>query len=681
MGSETKIDLLMAVHSHQPDGNFEWVFAEAYEKSYLPFLGMLYQHPNIKASLHYSGCLLEWIIGKHPEFIKMLKEMVGRGQVEMLSGGYYEPILSLIPERDILGQIKLMNEKIEKLTGYRPSGVWLTERVWEPTLIKPLAKAGIKFTIVDDWHFTYVSQKPDDLSGYYVTEDEGEKLFIFPGSERLRYTMPFRLPHETIDYMRQSRDKGLKSRIYGDDGEKYGIWPGTFKWVYEERWLENFMNALDAESGWLKTTTFSEYIKANGPTDRIYLTCASYREMMKWSGGYFKNFLIKYPESNSMQKKMLYISGLVAKPRPFDRKSGTKASLKKAQEYLYKGQCNCAYWHGVFGGLYLNHLRSAVYSNLIKAEKELDKINNRDSNWLGVDTADLDCDSYDEVLVSNSKLELDFSPHNGGALFELDFKPLSLNLTNTLMRKREHYHEKALEKAGASAGAEKESEEGIVSIHDIDKAKYAALLADVSYDWYRKVSLLDHFLSEGTALKDFAASKFTEAGDFLSGEYKYKTEKTTKPKGLALRMSRDGNYFGNAGETYKARIEKTINLKADSSLMEIEYKITNLDDGEFSPWFGIELNYSLKDPHLNRVGEVHDLKNININDQWYGIRIDFEFSRPTSMWYFPVETISESESGLERTYQELSLLFHWNFKLAPKASWGVKIYKNIKIEG
>ncbi len=662
------MNLLMAIHSHQPEGNFEWIFAEAYEKSYLPFLKMLYQHPNIKASLHYSGCLLEWMVEKRSEFIKMLKEIVGRGQVEMLSGGYYEPLLTLIPERDILGQIKLMNEKIEKLTGYRPSGAWLTERVWEPTLIKPLARAGMKFTIVDDWHFTYVSKKPDDLSGYYVTEDEGEKLFIFPGSEKLRYTMPFRLPHETIDYMRESKDKGLKSRIYADDGEKYGIWPGTFKWVFEEKWLENFMNALEAESGWLKTTTFSEYITANGPTDRIYLTCASYREMMKWSGGYFKNFLLRYPESNNMQKKMLYVSGLVA-----------KAKSKKAQEYMYKGQCNCAYWHGVFGGLYLNHLRNAVYSNLIKAEKELDKLNHKESNWLSVDMTDFDCDSYDEVLLSNSKLELAISPYRGGSLFELDFKPLSLNLTNTLMRRKEHYHEKVLEKSNTNAAAENESEEGIVSIHDIDKGKYAALLADASYDWYRKFCLLDHFLREGTTVKDFAAAKFSEAGDFLNGDYDYEIKKTTKPNSLVIRLLREGNYFAVSGESYKVKVVKSIKINSDSSAIEAEYEVINLDSKEFSPWFGVEFNYSLKDPHLNRIGEVHDLRNIDINDQWYGIRIGFEFSRPTSFWYFPIETVSESEVGLERTYQELSLLFHWNLKLAPKDKWSVKFLKDIRV--
>ena len=662
-----KIDLLLAIHSHQPDGNFEWVFAESYEKSYLPFLELLYRHPRLKAALHYSGCLLDWIDAKHPEFIKMLKEMVGRGQVEMLSGGYYEPILTLIPERDILGQVKLMNEKIKSFTGYKASGVWLTERIWEPTLIKPLAKAGIKFAIVDDWHFSYVGRKPDDLSGYYVTEDDGEKLFIFPGSERLRYTIPFKMPQETIDYLGQQKEKGFPASLYADDGEKFGVWPGTHKWVFEEKWLENFFVALERESAWIRTTTLTEYIEENEPTGRIYLTCASYREMMEWSGGYFKNFLVKYPEANSMQKKMQFISGLVA-----------EAKSKKALEYLYKGQCNCAYWHGVFGGLYLNHLRSAVYSNLIKAQKELDKAAHKDANWVESVETDLDCDSYDEVLVSNSKLELDFSPRNGGTIFELDFKPLALNMTNTLARRREPYHDKALEKAKARDTGKKD--DGIDSIHNVSREKDAELVADLSYDSYRRVSLLDHFLKEGTTVKDFAACKYGEAGDFLGGEYKYDIRKEAKPKGIAVELSREGNYYVAPGEAYKLKVAKTVSVKPDSQEMEIEYKVTNIDTREFEPWFGVEFNYSLKDPHLNKVGEAHGLTNINVNDQWYGVKIDFELSKAADLWYFPIETVSDSDQGLERTYQELSLLFHWKFKLAPREVWGVKIRKNIKIE-
>ncbi len=665
MDTNGKINLLMAVHSHQPEGNFEWVFAEAYEKAYLPFLTTLHRHPKIKMTLHYTGCLLDWFADKHPEFIKMLKALVKVGQVEMLSGGYYEPILSLIPERDILGQIRLMNEKVKEFTGYVPSGAWLAERVWEPTLIKPMAKAGIRYTIVDDSHFTNVGKVPDELSGYYVTEDEGQKLLIFPGSEKLRYSMPFKLPHETINYLKDLKTKGIVAKAFADDGEKFGIWPGTFKWVHGEKWLENFFSALEEEEGWLNMTTFSEYTRTYGPTDRIYLTCASYREMMEWSGGYFKNFLVKYPESNNMQKKMLYVSSRVAKVKP-----------KKALRYLYKGQCNCAYWHGVFGGLYLSHLRSAVYSNLIAAEKTLDGIAHKGSNWVDVKTLDFDSDTYDEILVSSPKLNLYISPHSGGSLFELDFKPLSLNLINTLGRRKESYHEKLSQLKKSNFNPSLQAE-GISSIHDIVGIKDADLLRDLNYDWYRKVSLLDHFLREGTTVNDFAASRFEPAGDFLNGEYNYEIKKSTK--GLILRLTREGNYFSVAGEALRIKVIKSIKINSNSPPIEIDYEVINLAPVEVSAWFGVEFNYSLKDPHLNRIGAVRDLKNININDQWYGARIDFEFSKPTSFWYFPIETISESEAGLERTYQELSLLFHWNLKLAPKDKWHIKFLKDIKV--
>ncbi|KPK39409.1 MAG: hypothetical protein AMJ78_08540, partial [Omnitrophica WOR_2 bacterium SM23_29] len=341
---------------------------------------------------------------------------------------------------------------------------------------------------------------------------------------------------------------------------------------------------------------------------------------------------------------------------------------------------NCGYWHGIFGGLYLNHLRSAVYSNLIEAEKALDAVAHKGSNWVDVKTFDLNSDTYDEILVSSPKLNLYLSPHNGGSLFELDFKPMSLNLTNTLARRKESYHEKIPQRIKSNSDSNRQSER-IASIHDVAVAKDADLLRDLNYDWYRKVSLLDHFLRENTTVKDFAASRFSEAGDFLNGEYDYEIKSSIKPKALIIKLSREGNYYCVSGQSCKIKIIKSITINGDSPPIEIEYEVVNLDSKEISPWFGVEFNYSLKDPHLNRIGEVRDLKNININDQWYGIRIDFEFSNPTSFWYFPIETISDSEAGLERTYQELSLLFHWNLKLAPKDKWRIRILKDIEVTG
>ena len=98
--SANKITLLLGIHCHQPVGNFEWVLEDGYKKAYLPFVEALERHPKIKMALHYSGSLLEWIEKSHPEFLNKIAQLVKRGQVEVMTGGFYEPILAIIPERD-----------------------------------------------------------------------------------------------------------------------------------------------------------------------------------------------------------------------------------------------------------------------------------------------------------------------------------------------------------------------------------------------------------------------------------------------------------------------------------------------------------------------------------------------------------------------------------------------------
>ena len=98
--SGAPVTLLMAVHCHQPVGNFEFVFEEAYAKSYDPFLRVIERHPGVRLALHYSGSLLDWLAKRRPDFLQRLRTLVHRGQVELLAGGYSEPILPLIPEAD-----------------------------------------------------------------------------------------------------------------------------------------------------------------------------------------------------------------------------------------------------------------------------------------------------------------------------------------------------------------------------------------------------------------------------------------------------------------------------------------------------------------------------------------------------------------------------------------------------
>ena len=129
-----KFHLSLLIHAHQPVGNFADVFERCYQRAYLPFVQHLEKHQRIRAALHYSGPLLSWIGKNHPEYFELLRSLVKRKQVEMVGGGFYEPILAVIPPEDQHEQIERLAAYIEQHFGERPSGAWLAERVWEPQL-------------------------------------------------------------------------------------------------------------------------------------------------------------------------------------------------------------------------------------------------------------------------------------------------------------------------------------------------------------------------------------------------------------------------------------------------------------------------------------------------------------------------------------------------------------------
>ncbi|MGH7970417.1 MAG: alpha-amylase/4-alpha-glucanotransferase domain-containing protein, partial [Limisphaerales bacterium] len=386
-----KISLALVVHSHQPVGNFDHVFEEAYQKAYNPFVQTLLRHPRIRMGLHFSGCLLEWIEKHHPEFFEQLKELATRGQVELMGGGFYEPVLAAIPDADKAAQISGLSDYLEEHFGKRPRGAWLTERVWRPDLVRPLAEAEVGYVILDDTHFVAAGVEPNCLHGTYLTEDLGVQLQLVPSLKRLRYTIPFQDMEETFEFLRQGVGQSDVLFAAGDDAEKFGIWPGTYDLCYKRGWLEQFFQAIENSSDWLETTTISDFMAAHKPLGRVYLPTASYPEMMQWAlptgaceefmecleetesmptgerfrkfllGGTWQGFLGKYSESNQMHKLMLEVSRRLHEAEADVAPGGERRNLlDQTATHLLAAQCNDAYWHGLFGGLYSPHLRSAV---------------------------------------------------------------------------------------------------------------------------------------------------------------------------------------------------------------------------------------------------------------------------------------------------------------------------------
>jgi alpha-amylase len=260
LAEQPKIHLAIGLHNHQPVGNWDWVIEDAYQHAYLPFIERLEAHPAISVSIHYTGFLLEWIAEHHPDYLEKLRTLISRGQLEILTGAHYEPILPIIPDHDKYAQIRRLTDTVERLLGDTPEGMWLAERVWEPHLVMPMAEAGVRYTILDDIHFKSVGLRREHLYGYYQTEEQGRPLEVFPINRDLRYLIPFASPEKVIDYLRtHAATHGSRLLVCFDDGEKLGCWPDTYQMVYLDGWLDRFFGLLEENADWIRTVTLRDY--------------------------------------------------------------------------------------------------------------------------------------------------------------------------------------------------------------------------------------------------------------------------------------------------------------------------------------------------------------------------------------------------------------------------------------
>jgi alpha-amylase len=718
-----RLTLLLGLHNHQPVGNFGHVFAQAYDDCYRRVIDLLTESPAVRLSLHHTGPLLEWLEGERPDYLERTRALVQRGQVELLGGGFYEPMLAVLPERDALGQIRLMADWCETKLGARPRGMWLAERVWEPHLPLLLHRAGVAYTLVDDGHFRYAGVE-GELRGYYSTEKAGAPLALFPIDKSLRYAIPFSEPArfaQLFDELATRTPAGLPAVVtYGDDGEKFGLWPHTRQWVWDKGWLRSLFRYLTDHQDTIRCATFSDVMREVPPSGRVYLPAASYEEMGEWAlpagaqqryhevrsalehrgelegarpflrGGIWQNFLAKYPEADFMHKKMVRVSNkldavctaLGEAPSGADR-----SVVDAARLHLYRGQCNCAYWHGLFGGLYLNYLRDAVYRNLIAAEVLVDGLapaSTTPSDAVTVEVLDLDADLSDEVELRSAGLTVYVKPSLGGALYELDDRKTRFNLLNVLGSRPEAYHAKLIaHDRGLSATSSGEptpaSSDRPRSIHDLVQVKEAGLSDLLRYDRHLRLGFVDHLLS----ILDFDAFQrgtYDECGDFAGKPY---TLVSTHGGAVGSAVMSRTAAVSSASGTVCLRIDKTISLLGDGQgrTLTCSWRLTRADEaapaGGATPlptlevWFVPELTLTLlagdaEDRHyhvaeralppseqgLGSRGVLRDIAGLELWDGWQRLAVRLEpGDHFEELWRLPLETVSQSEGGFERVYQ------------------------------
>ena len=709
-----RISLALAIHNHQPVGNFGWVFGDVYEQAYRPMLDALDRHPGVRVALHYTGPLLDWLRAERPEFLGRLRALVDRGQVELLGGGYYEPVLASLPERDRLGQLARMADELEHITGRRPRGAWLAERVWEPDLPTSLARAGYGWTILDDNHFRAASIPEERLWGPYTTDDQGHLLTVFGTEKGLRYRIPFGEVDDLIAYLRDhATEEGDRVGMMGDDGEKFGSWPTTWEHCWgATRWVDRFFDALEANVGWLSTTTPSDWLDGNAPIGRVYPPTASYAEMGEWAlppdeslvfsnllhraeaagapeyrylrGGFWRNFQVKYREINDLHKQMLRTSAKVAAMPEGPAKAA-------ALDHLYQGQSNDCYWHGLFGGIYISHMRLATYEHLIAAEDAADQAARADGRTVdGVRVEDIDLDGVPEVVLATAGQVVAVKPSEGAGIGSWDVRAVRHALTAVVRRRPEASHETlvAHERELAERGGPGAPTAGVGSIHDRVSTKEPGLADRLAYDRYERRSGLVHLLAPATTPGAFARADATEYGDFVAGPFRVEATGDDGGDGW-VRLARDGVARTPAG-ALPVRVEKTIAVGGDrrTPTLSLEVRVENRGAGPLETTLAVEWAMTMLggggNPaayyHLDGERVPHDiagsrasLSELRSGNDYVGLDVATRVEPAAETWISPVDTVSNSEAGFERVYQGSAVVFAWPLVLPAGVATTVRV--------
>lgn len=700
------VQLCLVLHNHQPIGNFDGVIQQAYQDSYLPFLDVFEGYDALKISLHTSGPLMLWLETNHPEYVSRIAALVAAERIEIIGGPFYEPILPILPSRDRIGQICSYSDHLTKLFNTPIRGMWMPERVWETSLVPDISRAGMNYTVLDDFHFKAAGLTEDQLHGCYLTEDNGSPLRVFPGSEKLRYLIPFADAADTIDYCRQvAQSHPGSTLVFGDDGEKFGTWPDTKAHVYDRGWLRSFFDALCENQSWLHTATLAQVVKQSSPLGKVYLPDCSYREMTEWAlpaeqqlvhdevvhelaerpdwsrisqfvrGGNWRNFLVRYTESAEMYARMMEVSRGLEDAR---RRSGDAELLGEIEDHLYRGQCNCPYWHGAFGGIYLPHLRNAIYAQLIEADNKLEYLEHGRATWVDARSEDYNFDLRPEVRLSNEQLCCYFAPSQGGMMYELDVRSIRHNLLATIQRRPEAYHQKV-------RGGAVQPEGDVASIHDRVIFKQEGLDERLQYDAFPRKSFLEHFYDNDAELQPVADGDALERGDFVAQPFEAKLRRAASK--VQLQLSRDGNAWG-----IPLKMTKAVTIESGSPLINIVYLLEGLPlDRDLH--FASEWNFAgmpagaddrfFYDSAGDCLGDLGSnlslsgVQNIGLIDQWQKLDILVGFNRSTDIWAFPIETVSQSEAGFEAVHQSVCLMPHWLVRGDTEGKWSVQMQLRI----
>jgi 4-alpha-glucanotransferase len=629
-----ELRLVLALHHHQPVGQLESVIEQAFEATYRPLLDVLEKSRALPVALHTSGPLLEWLVERHPDYIDRLRSLIARGEIEILGGGIFEPVMTMIPHRDRVGQIRAFTEQIQDVFSTHVRGAWLAEGVWEQSLVTSLVQAGIEFTVLDDFHFERGPSQVEGPFGYYLTEAEGHLLKVFPACPALPNGICFVEPNLVHDFLSRLAERRPGSTVvFAVDDSVFGSSSDVRSHVNMLAWLERFCEMIVADGDWLELTTFASLADRTLPLGKVYLSDSAFR---------WRNLQSRRAEGDEMYARMLGISQRLAAAA--SNVESDPDYLEVARLELYRGQCSSAYHASRAGaGLYLPHLRNAVYRHLIAAHNALDEIEGNSGPRVRADVGDFNLDARQEVRLENDCLIASVRPAQGGHVSELDLREQLINALATLAHQ--------------------------------GKAEPSL------FDRHPRKALVDHFYPVEATLEDVVGGRAVDCGDFAVGTFQAKVQRESRRVALIM------NRAGRAGD-HSIRLRKTISLAAGEATLFVRYEIDQIPS-DACLHFGVEINLagmgeqfqgcSYLNPNGTRLGpssrplDLPHENGLRLNDPSSDLCVSLGWSQSAGLWCFPIVTAIQCETGRDHIHQSSAVIPHWHVSPDEQARWEVSI--------
>jgi hypothetical protein len=340
----------------------------------------------------------------------LIEDIVSKKQAEIIGGGFYEPILPLIPLQDRIGQIELLTTYLRKHFGKRPAGCWIPYMAWEQHLTTALAASDMSYTFLSQDQFIQAGISGNDLYNPCITEDQGKLVVVFPVSGTIEDTLAKKSISETFTDLKNRQQENSNSQ------------EGMIISIFPEKILSSKNESPD--SAWNRF--FEEINQSQSLTEtvlpgKIIKSRQTYKKAsFSSSSGFIKDFiprrfLIENPEINSIYCKMIFVNVLISQLK------GDKSRKQNAREELMKAQDSVLFTPG--HGFSRNELRKTAYGSLLRAEclsREKGKFTPSLIQY------DFNLNGEQEYLFQDNKINC-YIQLKGAGIFELDYLPKDWN--------------------------------------------------------------------------------------------------------------------------------------------------------------------------------------------------------------------------------------------------------------